>query len=199
MGSDKHYPEERPVHRVTVDGFWMDRYPGHQRAFRAVRRGDRTRHVRRGPAQSRRLSRRAAGHALRRIAGLRPAGRTGRSPRHQPLVAVRARRRLAPSDGRRQLDRRPERHPVVHVTFGDAEAFARGKARRCRPKRNGSSRRAVDWRARRTPGATSSCRAIGTWRTPGRASFPGRTSADDGYERTSPVGAFPPNGYGCTT
>ena len=27
MGSDKHYPEERPVHRVRVDGFWMDRYP----------------------------------------------------------------------------------------------------------------------------------------------------------------------------
>src|SRR5215211_5466707 len=23
MGSEKHYPEERPVHRVTVDGFWM--------------------------------------------------------------------------------------------------------------------------------------------------------------------------------
>src|ERR671913_43158 len=27
MGSDKHYPEERPSHRVTVDGFWMDRTP----------------------------------------------------------------------------------------------------------------------------------------------------------------------------
>jgi formylglycine-generating enzyme required for sulfatase activity len=27
MGSGKHDPEERPVHRVTVDGFWMDRYP----------------------------------------------------------------------------------------------------------------------------------------------------------------------------
>ena len=27
MGSSKHYPEERPVHRVSVDGFWMDRYP----------------------------------------------------------------------------------------------------------------------------------------------------------------------------
>jgi formylglycine-generating enzyme required for sulfatase activity len=27
MGSDDHYPEERPAHRVTVDGFWMDRHP----------------------------------------------------------------------------------------------------------------------------------------------------------------------------
>jgi formylglycine-generating enzyme required for sulfatase activity len=27
MGSEKHHPEERPVHRVTVDGCWMDRYP----------------------------------------------------------------------------------------------------------------------------------------------------------------------------
>ena len=34
MGSDKHYPEERPVHRVTVDGFWIDRDAGHQRALR---------------------------------------------------------------------------------------------------------------------------------------------------------------------
>jgi formylglycine-generating enzyme len=25
MGSDKHYPEEAPVHRVAVNGFWMDR------------------------------------------------------------------------------------------------------------------------------------------------------------------------------
>jgi formylglycine-generating enzyme required for sulfatase activity len=23
MGSDQHYPEERPAHKVTVDGFWM--------------------------------------------------------------------------------------------------------------------------------------------------------------------------------
>src|SRR5262245_18364528 len=27
MGSDKHYPEERPAHRLSVDGFWIDRYP----------------------------------------------------------------------------------------------------------------------------------------------------------------------------
>ena len=27
MGSTRHYPEERPAHRVSVDGFWIDRYP----------------------------------------------------------------------------------------------------------------------------------------------------------------------------
>jgi formylglycine-generating enzyme required for sulfatase activity len=27
MGSDRHYPEERPGHRVAVDGFWIDPHP----------------------------------------------------------------------------------------------------------------------------------------------------------------------------
>src|SRR5262252_1845211 len=26
MGSDAHYPEERPTHNVTVDSFWIDRH-----------------------------------------------------------------------------------------------------------------------------------------------------------------------------
>ncbi|MCW5620144.1 MAG: SUMF1/EgtB/PvdO family nonheme iron enzyme [Burkholderiales bacterium] len=26
MGSDHHYAEEAPAHKVSVDGFWMDRY-----------------------------------------------------------------------------------------------------------------------------------------------------------------------------
>ena len=34
MGSDKHYPEEAPTHRVAVDGFWMDRHPVTNRQFR---------------------------------------------------------------------------------------------------------------------------------------------------------------------
>ncbi len=34
MGSDKHYPEEAPVHRVTVDAFWIDRTPVTNREFR---------------------------------------------------------------------------------------------------------------------------------------------------------------------
>src|ERR1700730_18098591 len=34
MGSDKHYPEEAPIHRVTVDEFWMDRAPVTNRQFK---------------------------------------------------------------------------------------------------------------------------------------------------------------------
>jgi formylglycine-generating enzyme required for sulfatase activity len=34
MGSNKHYPEEAPVHRVTVDSFWIDRTPVTDREFR---------------------------------------------------------------------------------------------------------------------------------------------------------------------
>jgi sulfatase modifying factor 1 len=34
MGSDKHYPEESPVHSVTVDAFWGNRTPVTNREFR---------------------------------------------------------------------------------------------------------------------------------------------------------------------
>ena len=33
MGSDKFYPEEKPVHKVTVDGFWIDEYLVTNKAF----------------------------------------------------------------------------------------------------------------------------------------------------------------------
>ena len=34
MGSETFYPEERPVHRVEVDGFWMDEHPVTAAEFR---------------------------------------------------------------------------------------------------------------------------------------------------------------------
>ena len=35
MGSDSHYLEERPVHRVSVDGLWIDRAPVTNERFAA--------------------------------------------------------------------------------------------------------------------------------------------------------------------
>ncbi len=34
MGSEDSYPEERPVRRVAVDGFWMDEHPVTNAEFR---------------------------------------------------------------------------------------------------------------------------------------------------------------------
>lgn len=36
MGSGHHYAEEAPVHRVTVDGFWIDSTPVTNAEFRAA-------------------------------------------------------------------------------------------------------------------------------------------------------------------
>jgi len=80
---------------------------GHQRALRPLRRRDRPRHVRRAAAGSGAASGGAAAHAVRRVAGLRAARRTGRPPRLPQLVALRRGRALAAAAGPRQLDRRP--------------------------------------------------------------------------------------------
>jgi len=42
MGSNDHYPEEAPVHRVTVDGFWIEPHAGDQPAIQAVRQSHRS-------------------------------------------------------------------------------------------------------------------------------------------------------------
>ena len=87
-------------------------------------------------------------------------------------------------------------HPVVHVAYKDAAAYAalggqgfadRGRmgvrrARRARRRRVRLGRRI---HARRSHMAN-------TW----QGAFPHENLAADGYERTSPVTAFPANGYG---
>ena len=50
MGSERFYPEERPVHPVRVDGFWIDEHPVTNAAVPAVREGHRLRHLGRAHA-----------------------------------------------------------------------------------------------------------------------------------------------------
>src|SRR5690349_7584615 len=71
-----------------------------------------------------------------------------------------------------------------------------GPVRSCRPRPSGSSRHAAGLTAPSLLGATSSPPEAAKWRTSGKARFPHQNLMHDGYERTSPVTAFPPNGYG---
>ena len=87
-------------------------------------------------------------------------------------------------------------HPVVHVAYTDALAYAKWPARTCRPKRSGSfaARGGLDgaefaWGDELAPGGKH---MANTWQGP----FPHEKRKLDGYERTSPVTAFPPNLYG---
>ena len=85
--------------------------------------------------------------------------------------------------------------PVVHVSWSDARATARGPANDCPPKPNGSSPRAVDagapfpWGDELEP---ASGHRMNVWQ--GR--FPSENTLEDGYYGTCPVDAFAPNGYG---
>ena len=55
MGSDRFYPEERPVREVRVDGFWIDRHPVTNEQFCPLRR----RHRATSPSPSNRPIRRS--------------------------------------------------------------------------------------------------------------------------------------------
>ena len=196
MGSEEHYPEERPVHRVSVDGFWIDRTPVTNARLPALRRRDEARHVRRDSAESRGLSRREEGAAPPRLARVREATQPGRPQRLSQLVALRARRRLAASRGPNSTIKGREDHPVVHIAYSDAVAYARvgrqgaadrGRMGVRRPRRARRRRVRVGQRPARRRQADGELLAGGV---------PLAEPDEDGFEGTSPVGSFPANGYG---
>jgi formylglycine-generating enzyme required for sulfatase activity len=124
MGSDMHYPEEAPAHNVRVDDFWIDRTPVTNRKFKEFVR--------------------ATGHVT--VAEISPdpknypgalphmlyAGSLVFTPPNRPVnlrnwsewwsfvKGANWRRPYGPKSNINALDN----HPVVHVAFADALAYA---------------------------------------------------------------------------
>jgi formylglycine-generating enzyme len=196
MGSDKHYPEERPVHRVTVDGFWMDRMPVTNERFE--RFVDET-----GYVTFAEIVPRAADYPGARpdqlFAGslvfVKPAGPVDRRDLGNWWHWTRAADWRHPFGPDSTIEGRAD-HPVVHITFRDAEAFAHWE--------NKSLPTEAEWEFGARGGLDGAAYAWGNEFRPGnrhmantwQGEFPWQSVPRDGYEGTSPVGSFPSNGYG---
>jgi formylglycine-generating enzyme len=189
-------PDALPVHLVAVDGFWMDRAPVTNAAFERFVK--------------------ATGYVTVAERPLDPGDYPG-VPRDKlvPGSAV-----FKPTSAPVPLDnplqwwrytpganwRRPEGpgsslkdradHPVVHVAFEDAAAYATWANGRLPTEaefefaaRGGLDRQRYPWGNELAPGGKA---AANTW----QGQFPARDRGEDGHLGTSPVTAFPPNGFG---
>ncbi len=171
--------------------------PGDQRRVRPLRRGDRPRDGRRDRPGPGGLPGRRPGAAGARLAAVHDDRRPGAPRRLDPVVALAARRVLARAGGPGQLVGGRRRPPGRARRLGGRDGVRRaGPARTCPPRtewehaaRGGLVGRDFAWGDELSPGGAV---LANTFRGP----FPWRSEDPDGFDRTSPVGSYPANGYG---
>ena len=196
MGSDRHYPEEAPTHSVAVDGFWIDRFPVTNAEFLQFIRAT-------GYLTFAEIRPKASDYPGALPHMLRAGSLVFAPPDHtvdlrrweqwwQFKFGANWRRPYGPRSSIAGLSD----HPVVHVAYRDALAYAQwaGKDLPTEAEWEFAARGGLDgaefaWGDEFAP---ADKHLANTW----QGNFPHENLRTDGYERTSPVTAFPANGYG---
>lgn len=194
MGSDAHYPEEAPAHRVSVAGFWLNTTTVTNREYARFVRATGYRTIAERPLDP-------ADFPDAPAANLSPGSMvfTGTAGpvdlRHLSqwwawTPGANWRRPFGPGS---TVGNRPD-HPVVHIAYEDAEAYATWAGGRLPTE--------AEWEFAARGGLDA---AQFTWgyepESPERpranywhGDFPWR--AAPGYGSTAPVASYPPNAYG---
>jgi sulfatase modifying factor 1 len=196
MGSNAFYREERPVRSETVAPFWIDRCPVTNAEFsRFVAATGYVTFSERVP--TREMYPDAAPEFLvpGSLVFIKP-------PRPVSLRDHRAWWAYVPGanwrhpNGPNSSIAHKDNYPVVHVTHEDAQAYAAWAGKQLPDEaqwefaaRGGLEGAAYPWGDAANPEGRY---MANTWQ--GR--FPFENLAEDGFEGTSPVEAFPPNGFG---
>ncbi|WP_244598580.1 formylglycine-generating enzyme family protein [Rhizobium tubonense] len=196
MGSNKHYPEEAPVHPVTVDGFWIDITPVTNRQFAAFVKAT-------GHVTTAEKTPQAADYPGARPGMLKAGSLVFTQPRG-PVVGSDIRQWWTfkfganwkrPYGGLSNI-RGNFDHPVVHVSYSDAIAYAHWADKDLPTEaewelaaRGGLDEMEFAWGSELTPDGIL---MANTW----QGTFPTSSTKPRGSDRTSQVASYPPNGYG---
>ena len=189
-------PDALPVNLVHVDGFWMDRAPVTNADFQRFVEATRYVTVAERPLNPADFPGVPTGKLVSGSSVFRATGE--RVPLDNPLRWW----RYVPGASWKQPEgpgsslRNRLDHPVVHVAFEDALAYAKWADKRLPSEaefefaaRGGLDRNRYPWGNELMPGNRA---VANTWQGP----FPATDRGEDGHLGTSPVTAFPPNGFG---